>query len=131
MKIRLIGKRNHLGIGIHFANFADAFRRMSHWGLCVEEFDCEDPQALEAEAERLHLTPEDVKRIMAKVSQEVRTTQREDLKGLPPDILLEKYRQQLSHLQVLALSDDAARLEALIADPLRTTLAEQIGRAHV
>ena len=50
MKIRLIGKRNNLGIGTHFANFADALRRVSHWGSCVEEFDCEDPLKLEAEA---------------------------------------------------------------------------------
>ena len=51
MKIRLIGKRNNLGIGTHFANFADALRCISHWGACVEEFDCEDPQRLEAEAQ--------------------------------------------------------------------------------
>ena len=50
MKIRLIGKRNNLGIGTHFANFADALKRVSHWGLCVQEFDCEDPLRLEAEA---------------------------------------------------------------------------------
>lgn len=50
MKIRLIGKRNNLGIGTHFAKFADALNRVSHWGACVEEFDCEDPQRLEAEA---------------------------------------------------------------------------------
>ena len=50
MKIRLIGKRNNLGIGTHFANFADALKRVSHWGACVEEFDCEDPLRLEAEA---------------------------------------------------------------------------------
>jgi glycosyltransferase involved in cell wall biosynthesis len=50
VKIRLIGKRNNLGIGTHFANFADALRRVSHWGACVEEFDCEDPLKLEAEA---------------------------------------------------------------------------------
>ena len=46
MKIRLIGKRNNLGIGTHFANFADALKRVSHWGACVEEFDCEDTQSL-------------------------------------------------------------------------------------
>jgi len=50
VKIRLIGKRNNLGIGTHFANFADALKRVSHWGACVEEFDCEDPQRLLAEA---------------------------------------------------------------------------------
>ena len=51
MKIRLIGKRNNLGIGTHFKNFADALRRVSHWGVCVEEFDCEDPEGLLAESE--------------------------------------------------------------------------------
>jgi glycosyltransferase involved in cell wall biosynthesis len=51
VKIRLIGKRNNLGIGTHFANFADALKRVSHWGACVEEFDCEDPQRLLAEAQ--------------------------------------------------------------------------------
>ena len=50
MKIRLIGKRNNLGIGTHFKNFADALRRVSHWGACVEEFDCEDPEGLLAES---------------------------------------------------------------------------------
>ena len=50
MKIRLIGKRNNLGIGTHFANFADALKRVSHWGACVEEFDCEDAESLMAEA---------------------------------------------------------------------------------
>ena len=55
MKIRLIGKRNNLGIGTHFANFADALKRVSHWGACVEEFDCEDPLRLEAEADE-HLS---------------------------------------------------------------------------
>jgi len=51
MKIRLIGKRNNLGIGTHFAAFADALKRISHWGACVEEFDCEDPARLQAEAQ--------------------------------------------------------------------------------
>lgn len=50
MKIRLIGKRNNLGIGVHYTNFADALKRVGHWGACVEEFDCEDPLKLEAEA---------------------------------------------------------------------------------
>lgn len=52
MKIRLIGKRNSLGIGVHFSNFADHLRRVSHWGSCVEELDCEDQSALLAAAQQ-------------------------------------------------------------------------------
>ena len=56
MKIRLIGKRNNLGIGTHFANFADALRQISHWGDCVEELDCEDPDSIVASARLSHHT---------------------------------------------------------------------------
>lgn len=52
MKIRLIGKRNTLGIGVHYTNFADHLRKISYWGSCIEELDCEDPGGLMAAAER-------------------------------------------------------------------------------
>lgn len=39
MKIRLIGQRNNLGIGTHYANFADCLRRRSGIGHLVEEID--------------------------------------------------------------------------------------------
>lgn len=39
MKIRLIGKRNNLGIGIHYANFADAIKKIQGIGELVEEVD--------------------------------------------------------------------------------------------
>jgi len=52
MKIRLIGQRNHYGIGVHFSQFADALRRMSYLGNLVEEVDCQDQTALLAAAER-------------------------------------------------------------------------------
>jgi glycosyltransferase involved in cell wall biosynthesis len=46
MKIRLIGQRNNLGIGVHYSNFADALRRIQPWGNRVEEIDCTDMNAL-------------------------------------------------------------------------------------
>jgi glycosyltransferase involved in cell wall biosynthesis len=58
MKIRLIGQRNHLGIGVHFGQFADALRRMSYLGNLVEEIDCQDQTALLAAAERSE--PQDI-----------------------------------------------------------------------
>ena len=46
MKIRLIGQRNNLGIGVHYRNFADALRGVRCWGARVEEIDCTDHAAL-------------------------------------------------------------------------------------
>jgi glycosyltransferase involved in cell wall biosynthesis len=51
MKIRLIGQRNSLGIGQHYANFADALRRRSGLGHLVEEVDFTDAQAMQQAAE--------------------------------------------------------------------------------
>lgn len=42
MKIRLIGKRNNLGIGIHYANFADAIKQIHGIAELVEEVDFTD-----------------------------------------------------------------------------------------
>ena len=42
MKLRLIGKRNNLGIGIHFTGFADAVKRLQGIQDLVEEIDFED-----------------------------------------------------------------------------------------
>ncbi len=58
MKIRLIGQRNHFGIGVHFSQFADALRRMSYLGNLVEEVDCQDQTALLAAADRSE--PQDI-----------------------------------------------------------------------
>ena len=44
MKIRLIGKRNNLGIGTHYGCFADALRRQ--WSGHIQELDFEDHSAL-------------------------------------------------------------------------------------
>ena len=58
MKIRLIGHRNSLGIGVHFSNFADALRRMSYIGNLVEEIDCDNQEAVWAGVESSR--PEDI-----------------------------------------------------------------------
>ena len=58
MKIRLIGHRNNLGIGVHYSNFADALRRYSHIGDCVEEVDCDNQDEVWAGVDRSR--PEDV-----------------------------------------------------------------------
>lgn len=46
MKIRLIGQRNNLGIGVHYTCFADALAQISHWGSVIEEINCEDLDAV-------------------------------------------------------------------------------------
>jgi glycosyltransferase involved in cell wall biosynthesis len=58
MKIRLIGHRNNLGIGVHFSNFADALRRISYLGDLVEEVNCDSQDDVWAAAERSR--PEDI-----------------------------------------------------------------------
>ena len=52
MKIRLIGHRNNMGIGVHYRNFADALKRINYWGDTVEEVDCENPNEVWAAAGR-------------------------------------------------------------------------------
>lgn len=47
MRIRLFGQRNNLGIGTHYANFADALKRRSFVGDLVEEIDFTDSKAIE------------------------------------------------------------------------------------
>jgi glycosyltransferase involved in cell wall biosynthesis len=58
MKIRLIGHRNNLGIGVHYSNFADALRRLSYVGDLVEEVNCDNNDEVWAAAERSQ--PEDI-----------------------------------------------------------------------
>lgn len=45
MRIRVIGQRNNLGIGIHYANFCDHLKRMH--GVTVEEIDFTDQTAID------------------------------------------------------------------------------------
>jgi glycosyltransferase involved in cell wall biosynthesis len=47
MKIRLIGQRNSLGIGTHYANFVDTLKRRSFANDLIEEIDFTDHAAIE------------------------------------------------------------------------------------
>lgn len=89
-----------------------------------------DQHALSAEAERLHLSKQDVDRIMYKVKQELRQHGGEGLNAetmaqLGPDQLLERYRQQVSQLRALALGENALRLQSALADVDNTTRSER------
>lgn len=52
MKIRLVGFRNHLGIGVHFSNIVDALRRIHGIGQLIEEVDSTSFDAMSAAAAR-------------------------------------------------------------------------------
>lgn len=58
MKIRLIGPRNTLGVGVHFSNFADALKRISGIGHLVEEISSTSQEEMLAAAGRSQ--PDDV-----------------------------------------------------------------------
>ncbi len=84
-----------------------------------------DQQGLEAEAERLHMTTQDVNRIMDKVKHEMSMADQDVTEGLSPDILLERYRQQISHLKTLALGKSSNPVDVLMARHDLTTQAER------
>lgn len=58
MKIRLIGVRNNLGVGVHYSNFADRLRRIWGVGDLIEEVDSTSQEDLLAAAARSR--PDDV-----------------------------------------------------------------------
>ena len=58
MKIRLIGIRNNLGIGVHYTNFADALLKLAYWKDLVEEVLFTDESAMAAAAARSQ--PDDI-----------------------------------------------------------------------
>ncbi len=84
-----------------------------------------DQHALNAEAERLHLTPQDVTRIMEKVKHELKFTTSNGTSHLNSDQLLEKYRQQVSQLRSLVQSDDFKQAHALVLKTDMTTPLER------
>lgn len=52
MKIRLIGLRNNLGVGVHYSNFADRLRRVWGIGDLIEEVNSTSQEDLMAAAAR-------------------------------------------------------------------------------
>ena len=84
-----------------------------------------DRNALNVEAERLHLTEQDVNRIMERVKHEMNVKGRLGLGHLNAQQILEKYRQEVSALRSLVQSDGFQEAEALIQDTGRTTPSER------
>jgi voltage-gated potassium channel Kch len=84
-----------------------------------------DRHALNAEAERLHLTEQDVNRIMEKVRHELKFQEPGLTAHLNPEQLLEKYRQQVSQLRSLVQSDDFAQAHDLVLAMDNTTATER------
>jgi glycosyltransferase involved in cell wall biosynthesis len=58
MKIRLIGLRNTLGVGVHFSNFADTLKRVNGLASLVEEVNSTSYEELVAASQRSQ--PDDV-----------------------------------------------------------------------
>lgn len=62
---------------------------------------------------------------MEKVKQEMRAAEPDVTEGLSPDILLERYRQQNSHLKILALGKRSNPVNVLMNRADLTTEAER------
>ncbi len=84
-----------------------------------------DQHALTAEAERLHLSQQDVTRIMEKVKHELKFKISDSTAHLNADQLLEKYRQQVSQLRSLVQSDDFQQAHELVLKTDTTTPLER------
>jgi len=103
----------------------EAFENEFREALAKGKLSPHDRQSLEAEAERLHLSVEDVDRIMDKVKQEMIAEGGQLPEGLSPEVLLEKYRQQVSHLRVFCLNLQNTALEAQLLNPSHSTPLER------
>lgn len=84
-----------------------------------------DQHALNAEAERLHLSAQDVTRIMDKVKHELKFKEGESISHLNAEQLLEKYRQQVSQLRSLVQSEDFQKSHQLVIESQNTTPLER------
>ena len=80
--------------------------------------------ALEAEAERLHLSIEDVDRITNKVKNELMSNNDTLPEDIAPEVIFEKYRQQVSHLKVFALSKQAEHVDLMFTEAGNATELE-------
>lgn len=84
-----------------------------------------DKNALNAEAERLHLSEQDVSRIMEKVKHEMKFKANDATAHLNATQLLEKYRQQVSQLRSLVQSDDFLEAHPQLLESDATTPVER------
>lgn len=101
--------------------FENEFRK----AVADGRYSAHDRQALEAEAERLHLTPQDVNRIMERVRNEMRSVGHDVTEGLDPEVMLERYRQQISNLRSMAHGKSAEQINMLLTDESKSTAVER------
>ena len=103
----------------------EAFENEFREAIVKGKLSSQDRQSLEAEAERLHLSIEDVDRITEKVKKEMIAEGARLPEGLSPEVLLEKYRQQVSHLRVFCLNLQHSEFEAQLTDTVNSTPLER------
>lgn len=84
-----------------------------------------DRLALEAEAERLHLSIEDVDRITDKVKSELMSNNDTLPEDIAPEVIFEKYRQQVSHLKVFSLSKQSVHVDLMLKESGNATELER------
>jgi hypothetical protein len=103
----------------------EAFENEFRDAIAKGRLSSNDRLALEAEAERLHLSLEDVDRITDKVKSELMSNTGVLPDGMAPEIVFEKYRQQISHLKVFSLSKQAEHIDVLLLENGRATDLER------
>ena len=103
----------------------EAFENEFRDAIAKGKLSSGDRLALEAEAERLHLSLEDVDRITDKVKSELINATGVLPDDMAPEIVLEKYRQQVSHLKVFSLSKQFQDMELMLNDSKHTTELER------
>lgn len=103
----------------------EAFENEFREAISKGKLSSSDHLALEAEAERLHLSKEDVNRITDKVKSELMSNGGTLPEGVAPEIIFEMYRRQVSHLKVFSLSKHAECLNMMVQEIEHATELER------
>ena len=101
--------------------FENEFRK----AIADGRYSSAERHVMDAEAERLHLSPQDVNRIIERVHQEMRSVGHDVTEGLDPEVMRERYRQQISALRAMAHGKSADQIDALLSNEDKSTAAER------
>jgi voltage-gated potassium channel Kch len=101
--------------------FENEFRK----AIADGRYSSAERHVMDAEAERLHLSPQDVDRIIERVHQEMRSVGHDVTEGLDPEVMMERYRQQISALRAMAHGKSADQIDALLRNEAKSTSAER------
>ncbi|NCX22141.1 MAG: hypothetical protein EBX17_02945 [Betaproteobacteria bacterium] len=90
----------------------------------------EEQEVIDRESKRLHLSREEVNRLIEKARREREL--KDDHSGLSlvklverPEVVLDRYRELVGQMRQIALSVDQQRMDYLVDDPERTTAFER------